>query len=115
MGLFSRRNTGGREGETQGVPPNRWRDGGGLGGGPRLCVWTQARPDTEAESGHSQPYPSLCVCEAASARTKGALFWTALGESADTQRRGSKKKRKKKRGQWAHADETVEGRVVQCD
>lgn len=32
--------------------------------------------DTEAESGQSKPYLSLCCCLAASATTKRALFWT---------------------------------------
>lgn len=33
-------------------------------------------PDTEAESGQSKPYLSLCYCLAASTTTKRALFWT---------------------------------------
>lgn len=55
------------------------------------------------------------LCEAASGRTKAALFWTALGESADTQRRGSKRKARRRASGAAHAKETVEGRVAQCD
>lgn len=33
-------------------------------------------PDTEAESGQSKPYLSLCYCLAASNTTKRPLFWT---------------------------------------
>lgn len=64
-------------------------------GEQRLCVFGQ-RPGAEAESGHSQPYPSLCFCLPASTGTKRALFWTVR---RDQQIQSGEKER----GQWAHA------------
>lgn len=61
----------------------------------RVSVFGQ-RPGTEAESGHSQPYPSLCFCLAASAGTKRALFWTVR---RDQQIQSGENER----GQWARA------------
>lgn len=54
------------------------------------------RPGTEAESGHSQPYPSPCFCLHASTSTKRALFWTV-------QRDQQIQSGEKERGQWARA------------
>lgn len=45
-------------------------------------------PDSEAESGQSKPYLSLCYCLAASIPTKRALFWTV---QQDQQIQDSKK------------------------
>lgn len=59
-------------------------------------------PDSEAESGQSKPYLSLCYCLAASITTKRALFWTV---QQDQQIQDSKKERARERereisGHW---------------
>lgn len=51
-------------------------------------------PDSEAESGQSKPYLSLCYCLAASITTKRALFWTV---QQDQQIQDSKKERARER------------------
>lgn len=66
------------------------------------------RPGTEAESGHSHPYPSLRCCWPASRRTKGALFWAAR---RDQQIQGGGKER----GQRDARKTEGGGRVSQRD
>lgn len=59
----------------------------------RDCFWAEAR--NKAESGHSQLYPSPCLCLSASTSTKRALFWTVQRDQR------YRVVGKKERGQWA--------------